>query len=263
MKHNLLIKYFIFTIIIITLFLDHHNLSLTADQPRHTIIKEAVLTNVTSSYKELAKEYTTPWLFSERVVVNTPLPIVKNDDDSEKTKLRLDHLDKKAKKFLSIAMEQGSRFKVNPQLIMAIMQTESSFNPWARSSSGAVGLMQLIPRHGAKEAYRYVYDKNKTPSRNYLYNPENNVQLGAAYLSLLQNKHFGRIKDTLKNNYLTICAYNWGPTALHKKILNKYDIERINSKELYTLLIKKAPRETRDYLQKVIDRMKIYESIVG
>ncbi|MGA1868018.1 MAG: transglycosylase SLT domain-containing protein [bacterium] len=273
MKSNLLINLFNFSVILVLgILLCRNNrarsITIITDNSHYQNHYENIAGDDSSHITYLSNaptlECNKPWLFSERFVVNIPHPIIKEEVETfkieENINLNLCYINKKAKRIFSLVKVHGERFKISPQLIMAIIHTESSFNPRARSSKGAVGLMQLIPKYGAQDAFHFVYDNQGIPSRKYLYDPENNIELGTAYLALLQNKHFGRIKDTLKNNYLTICAYNRGPSAI-KKIINKYDIEHIDSQELYSLLINKAPRETRDYLKKVMNRIKIYDSL--
>jgi len=170
------------------------------------------------------------------------------------------HIRIRAKKYLKPANKQGRKFDVKPPLILGIIHTESYFNPMAKSSCGALGLMQLIPRYGAREAYHFVYNKDKVLSPEYLYDPDNNIELGTAYMHLLKNRYFGNVNDTLKNRYLTICAYNWGPTAISNKIMNSHDIDQMDSQGLYVLLREKTPQETKDYLKKVIELMKIYDN---
>ena len=84
--------------------------------------------------------------------------------------------------------------------------------------------------------------------------------LGTAYVHLLKNQHFGNARDALKNLYLTICAYNWGPTAVNSKIVNTHNINQMDSQQLYALLRERTPQETRDYLKKVTKCIKIYDN---
>lgn len=171
-----------------------------------------------------------------------------------------EHIRVRAEKYLKPVNKQGQRFQIQPQLILAIIHTESYFNPMAKSPCDALGLMQLIPRYGARDAYRFVYKKDRVLSPAYLYDPENNIELGTAYVHLLKNKHFGGVNDSLKNRYIIICAYNWGPTAVNRKIVNNHKIDQMDSAHLYALLREKTPQETKDYLKKVTERMKIYDN---
>lgn len=189
--------------------------------------------------------------------------IPKDGKERIKVKVRIDlvpnHIRIRAEKYLDPVNKQAGRFDVEPQLVLAIMHTESFFNPMAKSSCGALGLMQLVPRSGARDAYNFVYKKDRILHPEYLYDPENNIELGTAYVCLLRNQHFKNIDEPLKNQYLTICAYNCGPTAVNR-LIAAHKIQLLDDQELYSLLRRKTPQETQDYLEKVTGRMKIYAS---
>ena len=74
----------------------------------------------------------------------------------------------KAREFLDQAREQGSRWKIEPALILAVMHTESAFNPLARSPIPAYGLMQIVPGSAGKDATELVYGQSRVvaPSRS-------------------------------------------------------------------------------------------------
>ena len=74
--------------------------------------------------------------------------------------------------------------EINPAWAFAIARRESSFMTDARSPVGAKGLMQLMP-NTAKQL------KRGSLSRQYLYNAENNIQLGTKYLRKLLDKNKG------------------------------------------------------------------------
>lgn len=169
-----------------------------------------------------------------------------------------DHLRIRAKRYLPMVKRNAARFSVNPQLILAVIHTESYFNPMAVSHCGAIGLMQIIPRYAGCDAYKYIYDKEKILDSEYLYKPENNIELGAAYLHLLKRKHFSSIPQNPKNRYLTVCGYNWGPGAMRNKILKRYNVGNMSDADLFGLLRKKTPKETSDYLKRVTERIPLY-----
>ncbi len=87
--------------------------------------------------------------------------------------------------------------KVPAALIRAVILAESSFNPYALSATGAVGLMQLMPETAA----RYGVKNRMDPSQNILG--------GARYLSDL-------MRMFNNNLHLTIAAYNAGEGAVMK-----------------------------------------------
>jgi len=84
---------------------------------------------------------------------------------------------------------------VDPQLVTAMMKTESNFNRWAVSSKGALGLMQLIPETGRRFGVRDFFD------------PRQNIEGGVRYLKFLLEKFNGNIE-------LSLAAYNAGENVV-------------------------------------------------
>ena len=81
------------------------------------------------------------------------------------------------------------------------MRTESSFNPYAISHANAYGLMQIIPSTAGKDVFDRVKNKPGQPSRDYLFQPHQNIDVGTAYLSLLDTHYLSRIRDPLTRKY--------------------------------------------------------------
>ncbi|MCP5586651.1 transglycosylase SLT domain-containing protein, partial [Klebsiella pneumoniae] len=81
------------------------------------------------------------------------------------------HLDKRAHKYLGMVRQASRKYGVDESLILAIMQTESSFNPYAVSRSDALGLMQVVQHSAGKDVFR-AQGKSGTPSRSYLFDPQ-------------------------------------------------------------------------------------------
>ncbi len=140
-------------------------------------------------------------------------------------------------------------FKVNPTIVAAIIETESSCNRNAVSSEGARGLMQLMPRSGARAAYRIIYGKDGTPTIADLHNPNANIRLGVAYLSALMD-HFRYVASSQARLRLVIAAYNCGPDFIDRRLppaaagWDAADAEHWISKH--------APRQTRHYVATVL-----------
>ncbi len=178
-----------------------------------------------------------------------------------------DHLDKRAERFRSEVIKQSKRFEIDPAIAFAIMHTESSFNPNARSHIPAFGLMQLVPSSGARDAYNYVYKKDKLLKGKYLYNPENNIELGCAYIRKIRHEYFKAIKDNEAAYYCTISAYNTGIGNVAKTFTGdtkiKPAVAKINQRnpdQVYQYLLKNLPYdETKNYLVKVTDRIDLYQ----
>ena len=185
-----------------------------------------------------------------------------------KVKMQPDHVQTRAERFKEEVLTQSKRFNIDPAIAMAIMQTESSFNPKARSNIPAFGLMQLVPKSGARDAYNHVYKQDKLVSGKYLYVPSNNIELGCAYISKIRHAYFKNIQNDQSAYYCTISAYNTGPGNVAKAITGTTKLrpttQKVNTMEpdqVYNTLKADLPyEETRNYLEKVIKRIEYYRS---
>jgi soluble lytic murein transglycosylase-like protein len=121
----------------------------------------------------------------------------------------------RARQFESLVLEHAAKQDLRPELVRAVIQVESGFNPLARSAVGAMGLMQLMPGTAADLGVRDPYD------------PEDNIRGGTAYLRRLLDRFDG-------NEELALAAYNAGPEAVAR-----------NGDQVPPY------RETREYVKKV------------
>jgi soluble lytic murein transglycosylase-like protein len=112
--------------------------------------------------------------------------------------------------------EVSARYRVDPALVRAVMQTESNWNSSAVSRRGALGLMQLVPGTAQQLGVNNAFD------------PKQNLDGGVHYLHLLLERYNGDLDRAL-------AAYNAGPGA----------VDRAGGIPQY--------RETRNYVQKVTD----------
>jgi membrane-bound lytic murein transglycosylase C len=165
---------------------------------------------------------------------------------------------KQAEKYRATVTRFSEQFKISPSLIFAVIRTESNFNPFAVSSAPAYGLMQLVPTSGGRDAYRKAKGTDTIPSREYLFDPENNIELGSAYLNVLSYNLLDDIGNEVSREYCVISAYNTGPRNVFKTFANDNTaaINQINNLEppaVYDRLRNNLPyQETRDYLVKVV-----------
>jgi membrane-bound lytic murein transglycosylase C len=165
---------------------------------------------------------------------------------------------KQAEKYRATVTRFAEQFKISPSLIFAVIRTESNFNPFAVSSAPAYGLMQLVPTSGGRDAYRKAKGTDTIPSREYLFDPENNIELGSAYLNVLSYNLLENIGNEVSREYCVISAYNTGPRNVFKTFAsdNTAALNQINNLEppaVYDRLRNNLPyQETRDYLVKVV-----------
>jgi membrane-bound lytic murein transglycosylase C len=174
---------------------------------------------------------------------------------------------KQAEKYRPIVTRMATQFQISPSLVFAIIRTESNFNPFAVSSAPAYGLMQLVPTSGGRDAYRKVKGQDGIPSRDYLFDPHNNIELGAAYLHVLTYNQLEAVANTVSREYCVISAYNTGPGNVYRTFAKeqRVAVDQINSLQpsaLYDRLRTGLPyQETRDYLAKVVGFRKQFVSL--
>lgn len=114
-----------------------------------------------------------------------------------------------------LIVEHAEAKGIRPDLVRAVVQIESGYNPRAVSRKGALGLMQLMPTTAAYLGVRSPFD------------PAENIRGGTTYLRQLLDRYG-------ENEELALAAYNAGPEAV-----GRYG----NTVPPY--------RETRDYVRKV------------
>jgi soluble lytic murein transglycosylase-like protein len=137
------------------------------------------------------------------VVANTPksgsgpaaksFAVPKSDTIRTTTQATSDHV----RMYDGLITEHARLNDVRPDLVRAVVQVESAYNPYARSPKGAAGLMQLMPATAQKFGVKNAF------------NPEENVRAGVAYLRQLLDRY-------ANNEELALAAYNAGPNAVAK-----------------------------------------------
>lgn len=153
-------------------------------------------------------------------------------------------------------------YHIPERLLFAIIQAESLGNPRCVGSGCAIGLMQIRPQLAGSEVSKQ-YGLGGTSERE-LASPEMNIRCGAAYLHLLSNRYFHRVRDAGSRELCVIAAYNAGPGAFLRYFAGSSDaaVRMINSfskQQLYEEITLRIPRkETRNYLAKVFYLMQVY-----
>lgn len=143
--------------------------------------------------------------------------------------------------------------QVDRALLYAVIRQESGFNPRAKSSARAMGLMQLLPSTAAFVARDRRYRGSK---RHDLLLPQINIGLGERYILHL-------LEEPLIEGDLVrlLAAYNGGPGNL-KKWLRK--ISSLTKEEDVLMMLESLPsRETRFYVKNVLTNLWMYRQRLG
>ena len=185
-------------------------------------------------------------------------------------KLPNEALIKKAQQFKQSVDVYSSKNDINKELVYAVIHSESSFNPMARSHIPAFGLMQIVPQSAGVDTYQFLYGEKKLLSADYLYNPINNIKIGSTYLHIVYFNYLRHIHNPLSRLYCSIAAYNTGAGNVARSFVGSNNIKKASKKintmtpeEVYKHLMRHLPyNETKHYLQKVNDRRFVYLKLI-
>jgi membrane-bound lytic murein transglycosylase C len=179
--------------------------------------------------------------------------------------MKKDHKELSAEAVHPFAQRFSERFKMPADLILAVTECESAFNPRAVSHIPAYGLMQLVPKSGGLDAYLFVYGERKILDTDYLFEPDQNMELGAAYLHLLYYRYLKGVSDPQSRLYCAIAGYNTGAGNVAKAFGTSLSglparAARYSPAHILEKLKKDLPyKETRRYIVKVTKAMQRYE----
>ena len=203
----------------------------------------------------LIKNYLFERTISEGIVYGVSFNLVKN------------HIQRRSYYYSGIVRTIAKKYKVDESLIYAVMRTESHFNPAAVSEAKAYGLMQVVPSSGGRDVFRLVKQIKGEPSPEYLFHAANNIDIGTAYLHLLDTVYLKDIKDPLSRHYAVISAYNGGARNVYRAFDRNSTIKAIKMinamapDKVYQYLTTRHPLlESRNYLKKVAAAQKDFRS---
>ncbi|WP_413113732.1 transglycosylase SLT domain-containing protein [Thaumasiovibrio sp. DFM-14] len=218
--------------------------------------KETLVVDAKSRMNELSALYQ-----EQRDMTIDETPVI-----TYRLKMPNSSLEKRVAPYLDDIYHQSEVFDVEPALIVAIMHSESSFNPRARSPIPAFGLMQVVTTSAGHDVNRIVHNVDRPMNEQDLYQPEYNIEAGTAYLDILNSRYLRAIKDPQSREYCVIAAYNTGAgnvaRAFGERRLSAA-VEKINTlspQEVYENLMANLPyEETIHYLKKVTERKEMYQ----
>lgn len=143
-------------------------------------------------------------------------------------------------------LQEAKRHQIDPALVFAVTRQESAFVHNARSTAGAMGLMQLMPGTAQLVAKKHQLTLGNSAA---ILEPHKNIQLGTRYLKMLM--------DNYDNHpILATAAYNAGPGRVKKWLPN--------AKMSADAWIETIPfKETREYVKNVLTYTIIYQQLLG
>ena len=165
-------------------------------------------------YKEITHKPPIVQTKTETIVHMVSDPIIRGNFKLESEEIKSSLNKSKLKHLLIYINALCDEYGVDYEMVKAVIQTESSWNHKAVSTSGAIGLMQVLPST--------AWDEFKTPKED-LFDSYVNVTVGIKYLAHLNN-HFDDMDATLT-------AYSHGPTITKKYsanyIKNNFYVKRV------------------------------------
>jgi soluble lytic murein transglycosylase len=188
--------------------------------------------NLSSDEIKLAAVLANQWGWHDRAI----LTVARARDYSDlELRFPLDYLEQ--------VQQIASDNHLDPAHVYAVIRQESAFNKDARSSAGAMGLMQLMPNTG-----RVTASRNKIPltGTSMLFEPGKNITIGSAYLKQVMDQYD-------RNIVLASAAYNAGPHRVQRWLPKK---EKQNAANWIALI---PFTETRRYVQRILAYIAIYD----
>ena len=142
-------------------------------------------------------------------------------------------------KYLDVIVSVCDSTSISPNLVLAIIKTESSFDKNKISPKGAIGLMQIMP-----DTANYVSDLYFASEEFDLYDEKDNILIGVTYLIYLYKK--------FEDKKTVLTAFNAGEGRVQKWLDD--DFYSKDGKTLYYI----PYEETSNYVKKVLTNEKFY-----
>ena len=237
----------------------------------NTQVKPYLYGRALNEYKKTIRYPAQAFRYAEFVINNYGQMVL--EDDKEYALFSIPLVERKVRSpfenYQAWVHKYSKQYGVEPELVFAIMEVESAFNPKAVSRSNALGLMQIKADAAGKDVYSRVDGKEGKPSRKELLDAQENIRIGVAYLGLLKNFYFKDIKNPKKQEMMMISSYNGGLSKA-LGIFNKkteYALKEVNSlsdRGVYRkLAYEHSSKETRDYIKKVHKAKMKYIELLG
>lgn len=148
------------------------------------------------------------------------------------------------KEYSEYVSKYSKEYKVDENLIYAVIKAESNFNKSAKSNKGAIGVMQIMKETAKDIAKKINMQIEESNIEDKLLEADTNINLGTKYISILIEK-YGNIE-------VAIAAYNAGIGTIDNWI--KRGIIKADGSDIENVPYK----ETNNYVRKIIRDYKVY-----
>ena len=122
-----------------------------------------------------------------------------------------DHNQVRMQRYQGPLQQLAQQHAIDANIVNAIIQTETGFNPYAISADGRIGLMQISADRIGTTVFNQQQDQPFAPLPCYLFKITNNLDLGISYLQLVNNRYFAGITDANSRYYALLASYHAGP----------------------------------------------------
>ena len=139
------------------------------------------------------------------------------------------------------------KYKVEENLIFALIKSESNFDSKAISKSNALGLMQIMEETAKDVAEKNDIELNTNNTKDELFDIYKNIEIGTCYLSILMEKY--------NNKEVALAAYNAGIGTVDEWIQS--GIIKADGSDIENIPYK----ETNNYVRKILRDYKIYQDL--
>jgi soluble lytic murein transglycosylase len=151
----------------------------------------------------------------------------------------------------AVIERQAGIYRLDPDLVWAVIYEETYFRPWKNGSAGEVGLMQVTPtvgREWAAETGMRDYEKQMARDpQNFLRDPERNIQIGCWYLEKLYEQY----RDLPSSEARMIAGYNAGPSRVAEWNRTAAGAQALTSEQFISRI--DIP-STRAYVTSILER---------
>ncbi|BCN92974.1 membrane-bound lytic murein transglycosylase C [Thiomicrorhabdus immobilis] len=244
---------------------------MVATEAINTRIKPYLYGRVLNEYKKPIRYPAQAFRYAESLILNHSEKVTDEQGDFVVVSIPLTEyqVPNSVKSYQAWVNQYANQYGVSAELIFAIMHVESAFNPKAVSQSNALGLMQIKAGSAGRDVYKNIDQRAGQPTKTELFNPKENIRLGTAYVSLLNNVYLKDIRNSESRELLTISSYNGGISTVLKlfgatpeKAVNR--INQLHPRQVYrTLRYKHQSDETKRYIEKVTQAKNRYKELLN